>query len=116
MPFPKPLEKVVDEPEPVDNKESKSKPKPPKRGKKKPGRKQFVSEPSQPSEPSKPKAKEYGSYKAGEYQATYKKFLEEEKAKGCSHKDALLAWSNSDVKAKLLSAMPYAEKKRRRFV
>ena len=55
------------------------------------------------------------AYKAGAFQASKKKFVDEKKKEGMAHKDALQAWMLSDIRASLLQSLPQKELKRRRF-
>ena len=56
------------------------------------------------------------SYAAGDFQNLYKKFLQDAKASGMTHKDAREAWMCSTERAEALSGLSRSEMKKRRFV
>ena len=56
------------------------------------------------------------SYEPHVYKDQRSKFIEAQKATGCTHAVACVAWNLSQDKAKLLSAVPVPELVRRRFL
>ena len=54
-------------------------------------------------------------YKAGDFKKVYEDFVKDQKQTGVSHRDALLKWGKSVIRARLLENMPESEKKKRKF-
>ena len=52
-------------------------------------------------------------YKPGEFNETFRTYVKDMKASGLTHAASLKAWSESDVRKRLLENMPLSEERRR---
>ena len=114
---PKPCKKVSDEPEsekvPEPKEECQEEKKAPRRPVKK--KRSFGKKSKPHGEVGNDMGKGGSVYKPGEFDETFRTYVEDMKASGLTHAASLKAWSESDVRKRLLENMPLSEKKTRRF-
>ena len=119
LPCPPPIQHVAAEPDEEEPVKKEIGEVPAKPGKKKKGTPAPVKADTSKTSSSKPKMKSGesgGVYKAGDFQETYKNFVQDKRDSGVSFKDALASWKSSAERAELLKHMSHSEKKRRRFI